>query len=167
MCVCVLMWHGELSIYIYIYTYIYIYMYIYASCMGCKQRDIPSVCREKQKIVQDMDWVNYTEKVYPGEKYPESKNPDMFSTALICVTSWCNPSRKHVLASLFDVCSERLLRQQPSGGSLLRKASSPHICAGRMIELIGQITSEGFRVHMVSFSEKPVRWSVRFLVMVD
>jgi len=69
--------------------------------------------------------VNHTEKGYAGGKCPERKQPDMLSTALISVTAWCNPLRKYVLASLFDACSQRLL-QQPSGSSLLRRASSPH-----------------------------------------
>ena len=123
-------------VHIYEYIYIYIYIYIYDSCMRCKQRHSISL-PWRTKIVQDMDWVNHAEKGYPGEKYPERKKPDMFSTALISVKAWCNPSRKYVLASLFDACTQQLLQQQPNSGSLLRTASSPHIC-----EVIGQIASE-------------------------
>ena len=59
-----------------------------------------------------MDWASHNEKGYPEEKYPERKRPGMFSTTLISVTAWCNPSRKYVLAFLFDACCQRLLQQQ-------------------------------------------------------
>jgi hypothetical protein len=121
-----------------------VHIYIYASCMRCKQRDIPSVCREKQKIVQGMDWVNHTDKGYPGEKYPERKKSHMFSTALISATAWCNLSGKYVLASLFDACSQGLLLTTAKWWqSITCSVQSTYLC----------------RVRMVSLSEQPVRRS--------